>query len=228
MILVDLTEKKAIEGPYSAMTSNTRHNLHLAHTQDPSSEPSFYSTTPLNPFSVPQYLSMWKDVPIPDSPTTTQENDNHPGSIEQGLEQMAATLEEGIDAMQSNKASTQGEPHDPTDTTILIQAAQSQLAALASRLHSPANHMERNLRFNAITNCFGRIHDSITKLESIPLASTEYETTPPSAPSISPREKLDQFLMSTTHRAKHWSFCVWDECDVHMDGTDRHYYPSGP
>ena len=73
MILVDSTEKKAIKGSYSAMTSNTKHNLHLAHTQDPTSEPSFFSTTPLNPFSVPQYLSMWnnEDVTIPDSPTTT-------------------------------------------------------------------------------------------------------------------------------------------------------------
>ena len=125
MILVDPTEKKAINGPYSAMTSNTKHNLHLAHTQDPTSEPSFYSTTPLNPFSELQHLSMLntEDVPFPDSPTTTQEKDNHSGSIEQGLEQMAATFEQGIDAMQSNKASTQGEPHDPTETTILIQAA---------------------------------------------------------------------------------------------------------
>ena len=30
MILVDPTEKKAIKGPYSAMTSNTKHNLDLA------------------------------------------------------------------------------------------------------------------------------------------------------------------------------------------------------
>ena len=141
---------------------------------------------------------------------------------------MAATLEQGIDAMQSNKASTQGEPHDPTETTILILVTQSQLAALASRHHSPANHMERNLRFNAITNYFGRIHDSITKLESIALASSGYETTAPSA-SISPaREELDRFCMSTAQRTKHWSFCVWDECDVHMDGKDHHYYPSGP
>ena len=34
--------------------------------------------------------------------------------------------------------------------------------------------------------------------------------------------------MSTAHRAKHWSLFVWDECDVHMDGKDRHYSPSGP
>ena len=144
MIVVDPTEKKAIKGLYYTMTRNSKHNLHLAYTQDPSSEPSFYSTTPLNPFSVPQHLSMWntEDVPIPDSPTTTQENDNHSGPIGKGLEQMASTLEQGINTMQSNKASTQGEPHDPTDTTILIQAAQSQLAALASRLHSPANYME--------------------------------------------------------------------------------------
>ena len=229
MILVDPTEKKVLNGPSSAMTSNTRHNLQLAYTQDPTSEPSFYSTTPLNPFSVPRHLSMWntEDVPIPDSPTT-QENGNHPGPLAQGLEQMAATLEQGIDAMQSNKASPQGEPYDPTETTILIQAAQSQLAALASRLHGPAHHMERSIRFNAITNCFGRIHDSITKLESIALASSRYEPTSPSTTSTPPRDELDRFLMSTGHRAKHWSFCVWDECDVHMDEKDRHYYPSGP
>jgi len=52
------------------------------------------------------------------------------GPFEQGLHKMTTTLEEGIDAMQSNKASTQGQPHDPTETTILIQAAQTQLAAL--------------------------------------------------------------------------------------------------
>ena len=34
--------------------------------------------------------------------------------------------------------------------------------------------------------------------------------------------------MSTRHRAKHRSFCVWDECNIYMDGKDRHYYPSGP
>ena len=90
---------------------------------------------------------------------------------------MAATLDQEIDTMQSNKASTQGEFYNPTETTILIQAAQSQLAAFASRLHSTSSHMERNLRLNAITNCFGRIHDSITKLESIALASSGYETT---------------------------------------------------
>ena len=73
-----------------------------------------------------------EDVPIPELPTTVQENDNHRGPIEQGLEQRAATLQQGIDAMQSNKASTQREPDDPTETTILIQATQSQLAALAS------------------------------------------------------------------------------------------------
>ena len=135
---------------------------------------------------------------------------------------MAETLEQGIEAMQCHKASTQGEPHNPSETMILIQATQSQLAVLVSRLHSPAHHMERNLRCNDITNCFRRIHDSITKLELIALASSGYETTPSSAPSISSREELDQFLISTKHRAKHRSFCVWGECDVHMDGKDRH------
>ena len=142
MILVDPTKKKAIKVPYSAMTSNTIHNLHLTHTQDPTNDPFFYSITPLYPVSVPQHLSMWntEDVPIPDS-ATTQENDNHTGPIEQGLEQMAATFEQGIDAMQSNKASTQDESHDRTEATLLIQATQSQLAALASRLHRPAHHI---------------------------------------------------------------------------------------
>src|ERR1700761_3461732 len=54
--------------------------------------------------------------------------------------------------------------------------------------------MERNLRFNAISNCFGRIHDSITKLESIALASSGYETTAPSAPTLLPREDWTDFL----------------------------------
>ena len=210
------------------MTSNTKQNLHLAYTQDPTSEPSFHSTTPLYPFFVLQHLPMWntKDVPIPDSPATTQENNNHPGPIEPGLKQMAATLEQGIDAMQSNKASTQGEPHNPTETTILLQAAQSQLATLASRIHNPANHMERSLRFNAITNCFGRIQDSISKLESIALTSSGYETSERSAPTSPPREELNPFLRSTAQRAKHWLFCAWDECDVHMEGKNRNYYPS--
>ena len=56
---------------------------------------------------------MWntEDVPIPETPKT-EENDNHPGPYEQGLDQMAASLEQGIEARQSHKASTQGEPHD--------------------------------------------------------------------------------------------------------------------
>ena len=56
MILVEPTEKKNIKGLYSTMTSNTRHNLYLAHTLDPVTEHSFVSTTSLNPFSVPQHL----------------------------------------------------------------------------------------------------------------------------------------------------------------------------
>jgi len=229
MILVDPTEKKAIKGPYSAMTSSVKHNLHLAHTLDPIKEPSFFPPTPLDPFSIPQHLSMWKveDVPIPDSPKE-KENDHHQGPFEQGLHKMATTLEESIDAMQSNKASTQGQPHDPTETTILIQAAQTQLAALASRIDSPSNQLEQSLRLNTITNCFGRIHDSITKLESIPLASSGYETTPSVTTSNPPRDELERFLMSTGHRAKHWAQCVWDECEFHMEKKDRHYYPSGP
>jgi len=209
MILVDPTEKKAIKGPYSAMTSSVKHNLHLAHTLDPVKEPSFFSPTPLDPFSILQQLSMWnvEDVPIPDSPKE-KENDHHPGAFEQGLHKMVTTLKEGIDAMQSNKASTQRQPHHPTETTILIQAAQTQLAALASRIHSPSNLMKQSLHLNTITNSFGRIHDSITKLESIALASSGYETPPSVTPCNPPRDELEQFLMSTGHRAKHWAQCV--------------------
>jgi len=29
-------------------------------------------------------------------------------------------------------------------------------------------------------------------------------------------------------RAKHWAHCVWVKCESHMEGKDRHYYPSGP
>ena len=130
--------------------------------------------------------------------------------------------------MQRGQASIQGEPIDPSETTILIQAAHSQLASLALRIHSTSRHMESSLRLNAITNCFGRFHDSITKLESIALASSGYDTTPSSAsPSPSPDE-LERFRMSTGHRAKHWTACVWDECESHMEAKDRHYYPSGP
>ena len=143
MILVDPTVKKAITGPYSAMTSTVKHNLYLAHTLDPIKKLSFFSPTHLDPFSIPQHPSMWKveDVPIPDSPKD-KENDHHQGHFEQGLHKMESTLEEGIDAMQSNQASTPGQPHDPTKTTILLQAAQTQRAALVSRIHSPSNQME--------------------------------------------------------------------------------------
>ena len=93
MTLADPTEEKNIKGPYSAMTSNTRHNLHLAHTLDPVTEQSFFSTTPLNPFSVPQHLSMWntEDVSIPDSPQGN-ENNNNPAPIEQELVHVTGLL----------------------------------------------------------------------------------------------------------------------------------------
>ena len=229
MTLLDLSEKKNIKGPYSAMTRNTRHNLYLAHTHDPVAEQSFFSTTPLNPFPVPQHLSIWntEDVPIPDSPQDN-ENDNHPGPVKQELVQMAATLEQEIKAMQSGQARIQRELIDPSETTILIQAAQSQLAALASRIHSPSRHTKPSLRLNAITNCFRRIHDSITKLESIALASLGHDTTLSSASSSPSPDDLESFLISTGHRAKHWTACVWDECEFHMNGKDRHYYTSGP
>ena len=109
---------------------------------------------------------MWntEDVPIPDS-LQTGEASHQPSPTEQELVHVTTTLEQGSEAMQSGRASIQGEPIDPSETTILIQAAQSQLAALASRIHSPSRHMESSLRLNPITNCFGRIHDSITKLE---------------------------------------------------------------
>ena len=132
---------------------------------------------------------MWntEDVPIPDSPQDN-EKDNHPGPIEQHLDQMATSLEQGIEAMQSGQASIQGEPIHPSETMILIQAAQSQLAALASRIHSPSRHMQSSVRLNAITNYFGRIHHSITKLESIALASSGYDTAPPSPSSSSSQD----------------------------------------
>jgi len=83
MILVDPTEKKAIKESYSAMTSSVKHNLHLAHTLDPIKEPSFFTPTPLDPFSIPQHLSMWNvgDGPIPDSPKE-KEKDHHRGPFE--------------------------------------------------------------------------------------------------------------------------------------------------
>jgi len=147
---------------------------------------------------------MWnvEDVPIPDSPNE-KDNDQHPCPFEQGHDKIETTLAQGIDAMQSNKASTQGQPHDPTETTILIQVAQTQLGALALRIHSPSNQMEQSLHLNIITNCYGRIHDSIVNLESIALASSEYGTTPSFTPSNPPRDELERFLMSTGNRAKH-------------------------
>jgi len=178
MILVDPTEKQARKELYSAMTRSVKHNLHLAHTLDPVKETSFFSPTPLDPFSIPKHLSIWnvEDVLILDSPKE-KENDDHPDPLEQGLHKMANSLEKDIDAMQSYKASTQGQSHDPTETPILIQAVQTELAALASRIHSPLNQIKQSLRLNPITNCFGRIHHSSTKLESIALASSGYQTT---------------------------------------------------
>ena len=225
----DPTEKKNIQGSYSTMTSNTRHNLRLAHSINPLITQFFFSDTSLNPFSIPQHLSMWntEDVPIPDS-LQTNEDSHHPSPTEQELVQVATTLEQGIEAMQCGQASIQGEPIDPSQTTILIRAAQSQLAALASRIHSPSGHMELSLRLNAINYYFGGIHDSITKLESIALASSGYDTAS-SSPSSSPSpDELDRCLMSTGHGAKHWTACVWDECVTHMEGKDHHYYLSGP
>ena len=209
MTLVDPTEKKNIKGPYSAMTSNTRHNLCLTNTINPLITQSFFSYTPLNPFSIPQHLSMWntEDVPIPDS-FQTDEDSYHPSPTEQELVHVATTLEQGFEAMESGQARIQGELIDPSQTTILIQAPQSHLAALASRIHSPSRHMQSSLSLNAITNCFGRIHNSIPKLESIALASSGYDTTL-SSPSSSPSsEELKRFLMSTGYRAKHWTACV--------------------
>ena len=141
---------------------------------------------------------------------------------------MATALEQGIEAMQSGQVSILGERIDPSETTIVIQVAQSQLATLVSRIHSPSRHIESSLRLNAITNCFGRIHDSITKLESIALASSGYDTTPSSPTSSRSPDVLEQFLISTGHSAKHWKGCVWDECETHMEGKHCHYYPSGP
>jgi len=203
MILVDPTEKKAINEPYSPRTSIVQHNLHLVHTLDPVKEPSFFSPTPLDPFSIPQHLSMWnvEDVPIQDS-SKEKENDHHLGPFQQGLHKMATTLEEGINAKQSNKARTPGQPHDHTETTTLIQAAQPQIATLAARIQSPCNQMEQSLRLNAITNCFGTIDESITKLKSSALASSGYKTTSSVTSSNPPRDVLEPSLMSTGHRAK--------------------------
>jgi len=135
---------------------------------------------------------MWNldDVSIPDW-HKEKENDHQPGSFEQGLPRMAPTFEEGIDAMQSNKASTQGQPTDPIATMILIQGAHSQVAVLVSRIPSPSNEMEQSLCLNAITNCSGRTPDSITKLESIALARSGYETTPSLTPSPPSRDGLE-------------------------------------
>ena len=204
MTLVDPTEKKNIKGPYSAMTSSTRHNLHLAHTRNSLITQLLFSDTPLNPLSVPQHLSMWntEDVSIPDSPQDN-EKDNHPGPIEQELVKMAATRGQGIEAMQSGQASIQGKHIDLSEITTLIQAAQSQLAALASRIHSPSRHTEWSLRFDPIANCFGSIQESITELESFAHASSGYDTTPSSASSSTSPDDLERFLMSTGHRAKH-------------------------
>jgi len=91
---------------------------------------------------------------------------------------MAATLDESIYTMWRNQASTHRQPHDPNKTTILIQGAKSHLTALASRMYSPAKQIEQALSLNAVSECFGRIYDTITKLESIVVTSSGYKTTP--------------------------------------------------
>jgi len=173
MILVDPTEKKAIKGSYSAMTERVKQNLYLAHTLDPVKEPCFFSLTPLDFFSIPQHLSMWnaEDVPIADS-SKEKENHHHLGPFEHGLHKMAPTLEDGINVRQSNKATSQGQPHDSTETRILIQEAQSPLRALASRIHNHSNWMKQSLHLKVITNSFEGIHDSINKQKSMALPSS--------------------------------------------------------
>ena len=113
------------------MTSNTQHNIRLAHSLNSLIEHCFFSTTLINPFSILQHLSICrtKDVPIPDL-SQTNKNRHHPGPIEQELVLMATTLELGFEAMQSGQASIQGEPIYPSETTILIQATSLQLVAL--------------------------------------------------------------------------------------------------
>ena len=68
---------------------------------------------------------MWntEDFPLPEL-CQTDENNHHQCPIEQELVQMATTLEQRIEAMQSGQASIQGEPLDPSEITILIQAVQ--------------------------------------------------------------------------------------------------------
>ena len=79
--------------------------------------------------------------------------------------------------MQSNKAITQGKPHDPTEITILIEATQSQLAALVSRLHSPAHYMNETY---ALTQSPTALEEFMTPLPNWnPLPSPVQDTKPP-------------------------------------------------
>jgi len=135
MILIDPTEKQAIRAPCSALTSCVQHNLYLAHTLDSIKQPSFFSPPPCDSFSIPQQVFMWniEDRPIPDSPEE-KENDHHPSHFAPGLHKGETTLQEYIDTIQSNQASPQGQPKDPTETRILIQAAQTQRAALGLKI----------------------------------------------------------------------------------------------
>ena len=71
-------------------------------------------------------------------------------------------------------------------------------------------------------------YNSITKLESIAPAISGYDTTHSSPPSSPAPDELERLLISTGHRAEHWTACVWDECKTHIEGKDCHYYPSGP
>jgi len=65
MILVDPTEKKAIKGPSSAMTSSVRQNLHLPHTLDPIKDCSFFPQPLLTPFLYPNIYQCGKSKMSP-------------------------------------------------------------------------------------------------------------------------------------------------------------------
>jgi len=69
MLLVAPTEKKAIKGPYSAITSSVKHNLHLAHTLDPVKEASCIFPTPLDLFLYP---NIYQSETLKISPSQTR------------------------------------------------------------------------------------------------------------------------------------------------------------
>jgi len=145
-VLVDPTEKKSIRSPSSAMTNTTKHYLELTDTLNP----ALHTTLPI-PFqddpTAPKYLSMWNSGNGTTPLFRQEEDENRPSSFEQSLVHADTTIQQATNIIQSCEITPEASNiHDETpetaEITLPLQQAQSQLSGLASRIHSPAHHME--------------------------------------------------------------------------------------